>query len=765
MRAKGGAVITSSQWAKRTAQDGPPTSGRLFAVPTHDERGRVTTLVGILDNPPVDGSGDAKLRQRAARLKALNEITSSAASATNLERFLTVVLTRTLKTLRCDCGAIWTGDVHVVRGAPNIGATIAQAGRKAKPTPTGLNAVSDWRGASGRAAKVLAPLMARVGIRATLTVPIKVKGRIIGGCAIASTHPRPWGPEDAALAEAVTQQIGTTAERLRLFHDTQDRARLMDRLLALSGTLNHPRTIARTLAAIGTGARKLSRAPWVAVYLRGPDGTINCPWSKGLSSGFLTHVLQLENHLTAARLMQQVKPKRLRLAGGRMVEGTKPFIISDARALPSGSRLLRLAEHQGVRSVGFWPLTYEGRVQAVLTCYYNTPWRWSPAEADVFLAFSWQASIALQNAHLYEAQAERRTELETLYHLSRQLRAAQSPEDMYPVLVEHAVRMLQADGATLSLLTGDHQVLTRSYTRGVRAAKVGSTFPAAGSFSGEVIATGKPMVTADVSRVRIPKWFSQAQRRVLGPAVLVALRSEEEIIGTLSLARVRRARPRPFTEREIRLLEGIAEIGGSSIRRARLYEHLEQSHLQMILALVRALDAKDHHIAGHSERIAGWAIRLARALHCADDEVQDIQWAALLHDLGKVGIPDRLLHKPGPLLKKEWEVMQRHSVIGEEILSSGERMRRIGKIVRHHQEHWDGSGYPDGLRGKHIPMGSRVLAVVDAYGAMTEDRAYRRARSSRDALAELRRYAGTQFDPALVERFCPMIGRRHRPSA
>ncbi len=189
------------------------------------------------------------------------------------------------------------------------------------------------------------------------------------------------------------------------------------------------------------------------------------------------------------------------------------------------------------------------------------------------------------------------------------------------------------------------------------------------------------------------------------------------------------------------------------IRFVAEHQNLEEAYLQMVVALAAAVESRDTYTADHSERIARWADAVAAKLNCSGADIKDIRRAAWLHDIGKIGIPDSILRKPVSLTKTEWAVMRQHPVIGEEILSSVDRMRGVAKLVRHHQERWDGAGYPDRLKGEQIPLGARILAVVDAYSAMVDARPYKKARSHEEAVTELRRCAGAQFDPRVVEVF------------
>ena len=176
--------------------------------------------------------------------------------------------------------------------------------------------------------------------------------------------------------------------------------------------------------------------------------------------------------------------------------------------------------------------------------------------------------------------------------------------------------------------------------------------------------------------------------------------------------------------------------------------------------LLRALSERDPYLAHHTEDVASLAEATASHLGLITEELDQVRQAALLHDIGKVAIPDAILHKPGPLDDQEWAFIRSHTVIGERILCAAPALGAVAALVRSSHERWDGGGYPDRLHGNAIPLGSRIVAVCDAFDAMISDRSYRRAMEPEAALAELRRCAGTQFDPVVVQTFCAVWSAR-----
>ena len=202
-----------------------------------------------------------------------------------------------------------------------------------------------------------------------------------------------------------------------------------------------------------------------------------------------------------------------------------------------------------------------------------------------------------------------------------------------------------------------------------------------------------------------------------------------------------------------RLISLSSEVEKKSIQLTEALIKLEFSERSSLEALVAALDAREHETCAHSFRVRTYTARLAKQINYPLDLMLELESAALLHDVGKIAVPDSILLKPGKLTPEEFEQCKAHAISGDRILGSIDSLRGVARIVRHHHERWDGSGYPDQLKSENIPLGSRLFTVADTLDALLSDRCYRPATSYFNARKEIIRCSGTQFDPAMVEAF------------
>jgi len=215
----------------------------------------------------------------------------------------------------------------------------------------------------------------------------------------------------------------------------------------------------------------------------------------------------------------------------------------------------------------------------------------------------------------------------------------------------------------------------------------------------------------------------------------------------------------PEPEREPAPAAGLPE---DAKPRSEMLQHLEDAQMQIVLALARAADARDGDSAAHSERLATLAEAMGRRMGLPEEHIQHLRLASLLHDIGKIGLPPEIVRKAGPLTGADWLIMRLHPVLGEQIVLQLHRNPDVARIIRQHQERWDGSGYPDRLAGDRILVASRILAVVDSYIAMTSHRPYRAAKPHADAIGEIQLAAGTKYDPQVVKVFLDVFGTGSR---
>jgi putative nucleotidyltransferase with HDIG domain len=398
------------------------------------------------------------------------------------------------------------------------------------------------------------------------------------------------------------------------------------------------------------------------------------------------------------------------------------------------------------------PLMVGGKVTGVLTIAGKPKGAGFTEEEVPFLTtLGASLGLALENARLFRELKLRVAMLERLIEVGQVVSSSLDVDAVVESALGNVRHVLGAQWCALRLLDEETRELVLKASLGMDAelqARAGRV-SREGTLLGKVLETGEPVVVEDLTAsgqsVHLP-YYSAEMRAV----AVVPVRAGGKVLGTLEAYS---PVPRRWSKEEVGYLGIVASQAGLAVENARLYSSLREYYLSAVQALAAALEAKDVYTRGHSLRVARWARACARELGLGTEEQEQVYLAGLLHDLGKIGVREDILLKPGKLNEEEIREMQSHPVVGARILEPARFPAAVIEAVRHHHEDYGGAGYPAGLAGEEIPLLARIIRVADTYDAMTSARPYREALSAQQARQELSRCAGRQFDPRVVEAF------------
>jgi len=396
------------------------------------------------------------------------------------------------------------------------------------------------------------------------------------------------------------------------------------------------------------------------------------------------------------------------------------------------------------------------------------PCQRTPGGQRHFLAEDLQRALrkeATPNAEPLAAGRHSGKRYQLLYETSLELASSLKPSEVLQSAARRLTAALQIPDCDIYWLAGDeHLVCLASSAEGVYDASWAGREFRLGERPCERLALEKrsPVIVRGLDDPALDE-EGRAAMRHYGQRSFVALPlvAHDKPIGVVDLID---HVEREFTEEEIAVAEGVGQLVALALERAELYEEVKRLHLGNLRALSSALSAKDYYTLGHASRVAAYMAMLGRELEWPEERLEAVENAAFLHDIGKIGVSDRVLLKAGPLTSEEWELVRQHPDISAEIVRPLFDEELVAG-VRHHHERFDGRGYPDGLAGEDIPLAARAMCVVDCYDAMSCQRPYRQALSYGQCLAELSRCSGTQFDPAMVKAFRRVLLRLKRQRA
>ncbi|MFB3897227.1 MAG: HD domain-containing phosphohydrolase [bacterium] len=412
---------------------------------------------------------------------------------------------------------------------------------------------------------------------------------------------------------------------------------------------------------------------------------------------------------------------------------------------------------QGVRSAMCVPLLYKEKLIGLIHVdTFSQRNAFTEEDLRLLSGIANQAAIALENAMLYSRTQQQIRELSAVLEVSRAISANLNTDIVLQMIMRYSLNLLQAESGSIMMLDETSGELSIKAAVGLNEEIINKEKRKLGEgIAGWVAQSAQPLLLRD--GLHDSQFRNIKKKESVKDALCVPLTYQGKVLGVISVNN--RVGEKTFQDKDLELLSTFASQAAIAIHNSRLYSYLREIYVSTIKAFAVAIEARDPYTRGHSERISQFAVAIAQEMNLESDQLDTIRDAALLHDIGKIGVRESILQKPTKLNDDEYREMQRHAVLGTQILQSIPSLKPLLSIVHHHQEKFNGTGYPDKLSGVSIPLGARIIAVADAFEAMTSDRPYRPARSVKQAIKELKKFSGTQFDPSIVTAFIHILER------
>ncbi|MDI6772223.1 MAG: GAF domain-containing protein [bacterium] len=582
-------------------------------------------------------------------------------------------------------------------------------------------------------------------ISTLVVVPLVIHEEPVGVVALMTSRPRRFSEHELSLAHRAAAAAGQALANARLHDQTRRRAEELSKLAAVSTVLRATHGRAEMLHAVLDRVRDLLRADGASLALRDPV------------TGDTVHELGAG---AWAAWTGVCVPQGAGISGHVIATG-EPYTSADVRTDPL---LVNLDRFAGVHSVACVPLIAGPQTIGALWAGRHVPF--ADGEIRLLGAIGNMAATAIHRTTLREHTERQLHRLTTARAIDRAITSSLDLRMILKLVVEEVTAVMQVDGAAVLLFRPAMMALELAASRGVPFLEHRTnSLPVSVGPAGQAVLQRRVVSISDLNQA--PARLARAMEQAGFVAYLaVPLIAKGQVKGVLELFSRTPLSPTPDW---LEFLNGLAAQAAIAIDNAEMFETLQRSHLELAFAYDstlegwgRALDLRDRETEGHTRRVTELTLRLAGDMRIPEAELVHVRRGSLLHDIGKMGVPDAILLKPGPLTDDEWEVMRRHPTLAREMLAPIPFLRPALDIPYCHHERWDGTGYPEGLAGEHIPTTARIFAVADVWDALRSDRPYRRAWSEEEALAYIREQAGKHFDPEVARRFLDLSAEVRR---
>ncbi|MCD6363676.1 MAG: GAF domain-containing protein [Synergistetes bacterium] len=458
---------------------------------------------------------------------------------------------------------------------------------------------------------------------------------------------------------------------------------------------------------------------------------------------FLKEGESLKHICGAGKLSGRCEGLELRFDGNSMVEKAfltgEPVVVKDFTCSSHKAVCPMMCSGMAV------PLKLRDKVVGVIVIEGEEVERFDEEDLEIMKAIAGLMEVSMERIRYLQSLRATHSRLLLLYGISRRFTALVEMEEAANELVKMLCKELKYLSVML-LLEKDgylHQIASCGLPEEFKDREIALS---ESNIVSEVFRTERPYIARDVEKDPLYlKWDDRVKGQLSVP-----IKKDGKIYGVLTVTTT----GEKILPQDIEALTILANLFAHVLEREELY-------FSITLALAKTIEMKDPYTHGHCERVMKWALLLADKVGLSPKDKKNLRYAAVLHDIGKIGVPGRILNKPGKLTDEEYDMVKKHPILGEEILRPISLFKEVAKWVRWHHERWDGKGYPDGLKGEEIPIGVRILSLADSFDAMVSDRPYRSALSLEKAMREIRENRGKQFDPVLADIFLEILRERN----
>ncbi|MBU0705568.1 MAG: GAF domain-containing protein, partial [Chloroflexi bacterium] len=575
-----------------------------------------------------------------------------------------------------------------------------------------------------------------------LGVPMLLGQNVVGVISVQAYPANAFGEAEQELLSTIADAVAVAIENARLYEAEQRRGARLAAISKLSIEIAALHEASLVLNILVTRAAEIMESTTCTVML--------------IDTATNEAVLTAQTGLPESTSPELRVPLELPILR-HFVETGQPLIITDINHDAPAMRSVLV--RPDVQAFFAYPMIREGRAIGLITFSKLAPYTPSAEEIAACQLLAERAAVALENARLFEETTRSLEQVKALHTIDMTIASSFDLRLTLNIFLEQTRTQLGVDAVDILVYNPYTQVLDYAAGIGFRTSALQGTHLRLGQ--GYAGIAGLERKTIHVSNLRehktdflrSPSFSAEGFDTYFG----VPLIAKGQIKGVLEIFHRSSYQP---DQNWLDFLETLAKQAAIAIDNATLFADLQSSNAELTLAYdstlagwSKALDLRDKETEGHTQRVVEETVKLARAMRMPEAEVPNVRRGALLHDIGKMGIPDSILLKPGPLTDEEWVIMHQHPVYARDMLAPIAYLRRAIDIPYSHHEKWDGSGYPQGLRGEQIPLPARIFAIVDVWDALNSDRPYRKAWPQEKALEYIKAQAEKHFDPEVVEAF------------